>query len=256
MHFYLGLHPQIHVSREKELHFFTVNYSKGEDWYRSWFPRADLVQGEASPSYAANPRFLDVPERMHSLVPDAKLIYIVRDPIDRAVSDYWHERLQGNETRDISVLRNTEGLYFKRGLYHFQIMQYLSFFDIKQLLVIDQSELRQHRNATLRTVHSFLGVDPGFESPLSNWERHRSIRKRTVTPTVAKLRASFVGRAINKLPSHRRWIFEELIYRPFSRRTRRPSLDTETRAFLHDSYKPETDKLRTLLDRPFASWTV
>jgi len=89
LHRYLGLHPDIFMSKSKELGFFcsSENWDERLRWYESQFGAA-RVRGESSPSYTNCPRNKGVPERMASLVPDARLIYLVRDPVDRVISQY------------------------------------------------------------------------------------------------------------------------------------------------------------------------
>src|SRR5690606_18287453 len=79
LHYHLSLHPQVSMSKPKELNFFIAerNWPRGEAWYRRQFDPRAKVRGESSPNYTAYPQHTGVPERMHSLVPDAKLIYIV-----------------------------------------------------------------------------------------------------------------------------------------------------------------------------------
>ena len=85
LHYYLGLHPEISMSQRKELRFFSHEkyWSRGIEWYESHFSGIAKIYGETSPSYAMYPRYPDPPERMHALVPHAKLIYVVSDPIER-----------------------------------------------------------------------------------------------------------------------------------------------------------------------------
>jgi len=92
LHYYLNLHPQISMSEEKELDFFIHknNWHKGIEWYKTNFTGNASVYGESSPNYTKYPFFNGVPERMHAVVPDAKLIYVVRDPIERIISHYIH----------------------------------------------------------------------------------------------------------------------------------------------------------------------
>src|SRR5688572_16712902 len=80
LHAYLALHPEIFMSRVKEIRFFTHHYEEGAAWYAAHFRKGcdHAVRGEASPQYTAHPRLAGVPERMHTLIPDAKLIYVVR----------------------------------------------------------------------------------------------------------------------------------------------------------------------------------
>ncbi|MBW1859792.1 MAG: sulfotransferase domain-containing protein, partial [Deltaproteobacteria bacterium] len=103
LHYYLGLHPEISMSREKELYFFVkeCNWYKGVDWYKSHFSGQSRIYGECTPIYTAYPVYRGVAERMHGVVPGAKLIYVVRDPIDRLVSHYVHACEMGREDRGI-----------------------------------------------------------------------------------------------------------------------------------------------------------
>ena len=96
---YLNRHPDIALSRNKEPAFFVrPNFREDLDWYESLFEPARIV-GEASTVYTAHPVFDGVPERIHSLVPTPKLIYLVRDPVERAISHYVEHISQGIESR-------------------------------------------------------------------------------------------------------------------------------------------------------------
>src|SRR5205809_4164499 len=92
LHHYLNLHPAVAMSRPKELNFFVaeLNWPLGPDWYATHFDAHAAVRGESSPHYTNRPRFEGVAERMRDLIADARLIYMVRDPIDRMLSHYLH----------------------------------------------------------------------------------------------------------------------------------------------------------------------
>src|SRR4051812_14286994 len=102
LHKYLHCHPEVEMSKPKELDFFAEKstkstWFKGSEWYKSCFPQSDAkIYGESSPSYTGYPIFKNVPARMHGLIPDAKLIYLVRDPIQRVVSAYIQQRSTGD----------------------------------------------------------------------------------------------------------------------------------------------------------------
>ena len=169
LHRYLDLHPEIGMSRLKEPHFFLGRkaWMRGVDWYRTLFDTGVPQRGESSVGYSAYPHTAGVPERIASVVPDAKLIYLIRDPIPRLVSDYMHRRSDGIETRslDDAVLEMVDTRFGDRGRYYFQIRQYLPHFDRDRLLVLTSDRLRRERGPTLSTVFRFLGVDPEFWSP-------------------------------------------------------------------------------------------
>src|SRR5436309_16134274 len=89
---YLNGHPDVAGARVKEVHYFDLHYHRGVDWYLDQFPDEAAARprctGEASPYYLFHPH---APRRAFDLVPDARLIALLRDPVDRAISHYHHE---------------------------------------------------------------------------------------------------------------------------------------------------------------------
>jgi len=92
-------HPEIKGSLTKEVHFFDANFGRGVDWYSGMFPRSSprskVIRGEASPAYIFHP---DGVRRIAETLPDVRLIVVLRDPVQRALSHYKHERRLGFET--------------------------------------------------------------------------------------------------------------------------------------------------------------
>jgi hypothetical protein len=169
LHHYLGLHPEIFMAEPKELNFFVeeLNWGRGTSWYEARFEGAgdSTVVGEASPSYANHPKFEGVPARMHSVVPEAKLIFMVRDPVDRILSHHRMERARGAEQRPLteSGLRHLETRMVRQSMYWLQLRQFLVYYPISRILVLSQEELLTDRPETLRRAFRFVGVDPSFE---------------------------------------------------------------------------------------------
>ncbi|HEY9295730.1 MAG TPA: sulfotransferase domain-containing protein, partial [Phormidium sp.] len=93
---YLIQHPQILAASKKEVHFFDLNFAKGVDWYRQQFKPVSQksITGEASPYYIFHPL---VPQRIYQLFPQVKLIVLLRNPVERAISHYYHEVRLGFE---------------------------------------------------------------------------------------------------------------------------------------------------------------
>ena len=145
IHHYLGLHPEIQMSKPKELNFFVeeLNWDLGLDWYRGRFDDRFPVRGESSPHYTNHPRFTGVAERIHEHIPDAKLIYMVRDPISRILSHWRHAVGAGYETRPMEeALARGDQTYVTRSRYWMQLQPYLEHFDRSQIEVITQEELQ------------------------------------------------------------------------------------------------------------------
>lgn len=92
MYYYLQAHPQVYMSPEKELKFFVPekNWTRGVAWYEQYFDEAGdaIAIGEASPSYTRYPRSRGIPALIAEVLPKARLIYLVRHPVDRMVSHY------------------------------------------------------------------------------------------------------------------------------------------------------------------------
>jgi hypothetical protein len=166
---WLGAHPDVFVAPEKEVHFFDRSFDRGVDWYRSRFAGARMERaiGEATPEYMAVPVAV---ERMSSVVPEARLIAILRDPVDRAYSQYWHQRISGRERRDFAAvvaehMRDRSSLshpryYLTRGRYIDQLRRITSVYPRDGLLVLLLEDMRENPATAFRTVCEFIGVDP------------------------------------------------------------------------------------------------
>jgi hypothetical protein len=189
---YLHDHPNVSGSRPKEVHYYDANFDKGQSWYRMHFPRAPLhrllgraeggglVTGEATPYYLFHPH---VPKRVATDLPNAKLIILLRNPIDRAFSHYQHtlrhpgaetlsfseaiareeertkdefERVVANEYASSDPLRQLS--YKSRGHYAEQIKRWLEHFDRSQLLVIGSEKFFQDTREEYLKVLRFLGL--------------------------------------------------------------------------------------------------
>jgi Sulfotransferase domain len=170
LHNYLDAHPQISMSEGKELNFFYREdrwKEQGIAWYRRQFDPDVPVRGESSVNYTKNLRASRISStRMREVIPDAKLIYIVRHPIERAVSHYLHTRAAGNEERTLSeALGDFNEQYVTRSLYYANLRPFLKQFPRENLLVVPQEGLLSRRSEVLWLIFSFLGVDPDVAAP-------------------------------------------------------------------------------------------
>ena len=259
LHHYLGLHPEISMSRHKELNFFIAerNWDHGSEWYRAQFDPRASVRGESSPNYTAYPHHAGVPERMHSLVPDARLVYLVRDPIDRIAAHWVHNYAKRREKGDIAAtVMHPNTTYVLRSQYFMQLRQFLNHFPDNRILVLDQADLRNRRLETLRSVFSFVGVDPEFQDPGFTRERHRTGRKHRATK--AGMRAEKLGMRVfgGKLPRGF-WFAERVL---FLRRPIEVPDASDVRAALSPEVitvlREDADRMREFTGRSFDHWSV
>jgi hypothetical protein len=175
---YLRDHPEVFMAQSKELKFFSSKsrWRLGQSWYARQFEAAAgaVAVGEASPSYTRYPLHDGVPERVAQVIPDARLVYLVRHPIERMRSHYLHRVLQGKEHAPLDEAVLTDPNYLDTSRYAMQIDRYLDWFTRAQLLVITAEALRNDRLDTLRRVCEFLGVDAGWQPPELEREYNRT----------------------------------------------------------------------------------
>jgi hypothetical protein len=184
LHHYLSHHPDIFMSKTKELRYFEKHKEKDLGWYEQQFRSTAKIRGEASPQYTRHPLIPDVPRRMHAIIPDAKLIYILRDPIDRIVSHYMERLGQFRENLALADVLADERKRFRyvcESRYHSQIEQYLAYYPMSQLLVLTLEDLHVDRQQTLARVFRFLGVDEQLSSPAFANALNESSTKRRKT---------------------------------------------------------------------------
>lgn len=193
---YLGRHPNVVPSLRKEVEYFSTSYGNGEDWYRAHFPllvrksTARLlgrpsVSFEATPDYLLDPR---APERAAALLPQAKLIVLLRDPVDRAFSQYHHNVRLGQEELTFEEALNQEpertagGLdriaadpfdrvvpfrrfsYVGRGMYADQLERWLAEYRRERLLILKAEELFSRPDHALAKALQFLEL-PAWQPP-------------------------------------------------------------------------------------------
>ena len=190
---YLRGHPQVFMAAKKELDYFPPGntWQRGPDWYRSQFADAGdaIAVGEASPTYAHDPLHRFVPERIHDLVPDVRLVYLVREPIERIQSQYRH-RLRYDGERQPPTAEVLAGVtYLAQSRYAHQIERYLACFPREQLLVVQSERLRDDRHETMRRILGFIGVDADALPPNLGEEYLRSPPPTGVRRAVARARS-------------------------------------------------------------------
>ena len=164
---HLNEHPDIFIPDEKELHFFVkeVNWSKGIEWYQSFFNgRQEKYLAESSTMYTWYPSYKGIPERIKEILPEVKLIYICRHPIERAFSDYMRCYLLRTETRSINCAITTDSAYITRSLYYLQLEEYLKYFDKKNILILCFDEICNDVSTVLLKIYNFLDVKENFIS--------------------------------------------------------------------------------------------
>jgi hypothetical protein len=259
LHHYLNLHPEVEMSRPKELNFFVaeLNWPLGPDWYASHFSGRASVRGESSPHYTNRPRFEGVAERMRSVVADARLVYMVRDPIDRMLSHYLHNVGGGYDDRALAdAFADHESAYVTRSRYFFQLEPYLEEFGPERIEIVGREELKRDRPATMRRVFAFLGVDPGFRSEQfeREWETGTAKgggRFRVMDRAVRLPGLRAVDRNFDRLPEPLRWLVERVVHDPGAGAAPKPEVPPPLRQQLADLFRDDVARLEGVAGRGF-----
>jgi hypothetical protein len=257
LHYQLGLHPEVWMSRPKELNFFIEerNWPRGADWYRACFDARARVRGESSPNYTAYPQHLGVPERMHSLIPDAKLVYVVRDPLERIAAHWVHNYAKRREKGDLSAtLTHANTSYVIRSQYHMQLQRFLAHYPLDRILVLEQEDLRTQPAETLRRVFEFAGVDPDFTHPQIGKERHQTSRKMRASRLAVRLERISRSRPGRVMPKNLWLAIDEKL--PMRRPIERPDVRAALGPEVLEVLREDAERLRELTGRRFEGWSI
>jgi Sulfotransferase domain len=248
----MGCHPEV-FTLPQEVHFFVRRYERGLDWYRERFSGAGKARavGESSPSYM----YLEnVAERIARDLPGARLIAVLRDPVDRAYSHYWHNRTRGHEDlgfaaavaaeperiRGADVATRLRYSYLDRGRYLDQLRRVCHHLSRNALRVILFEDVRDDRLGTIRSLVRFVGVD---ETLLR--EVPRKGKNRFMTFRSAGLRDP-----IRRLPEPLRKVAARLN----TRYAEYPPMAPDLRRELVARFGDENEALAAWLGRDQSSW--
>lgn len=161
---YLAKHPELSLPyTEKEVNFFNneKHWDMGANWYVENFRENDLKRGEVNPNYAMFPRCQVVPERLYQFSPNIKIIYILRDPIERLRSHIHHNYIKGLEDRSIEEILSDQSdslWYISYSKYFYQLEKYLKFFSKEQIFITTLEDLSSDPIATMNSIFEFLDI--------------------------------------------------------------------------------------------------
>jgi len=259
IHAIAGSHPEVGVSRPKEVDFFSYYFDRGYRWYEAHFAwaHAARVRFECSPSYFHDPR---APARAREYRDDLRILALLRDPVKRAFSNHLHEIIKGH----IPTCSFEDGLrnnpsYIEQGRYATHLGRWFDAFPREQIHVMFAEDISSDPAAAARSAFAFLGVNPDFETAILNERRNESDRAR-IPPLRTALRAggdwarrqgyeATLARVKATLP-----VAALLRANKIEVRDEIPPMRAETRAELEEVFAPEMDALCALLGRDTLPW--
>jgi len=240
------------MAQEKEVHFFDTDetFALGVEWYKGRFAaaRPDQIAGEATPAYMAVPRAVD---RMASVVPNARLIAILRNPAERAYSMYWLARAWGAESRDPQEAlgaamrdpQSSERASQYIGSYVDQLEHVRRIYPSSALMTLLFEDFTEAPDSTARRVCEFIGADPSLVP--DDVGRFRNEPRRVLSPRIHSLGERIRTRNVR---------IGERILLLNSRKVDYPPLNGTLRSELIEYFRPHNDKLSQWLARDLSHW--
>jgi hypothetical protein len=270
----LGAHPEIFMCTPEEPSYFVDPRQLSTLWPEAWdlgFWRSEehylrlfracgdaVVLGEASTNYTKSPLVAGVPTRIHNFNPDARFIYLLRDPVERTISHYWHMVRYHAERRPILEAIRAEPQYLDVSHYAMQLLPFLDLFGPDNVTVLIFEQLTRAPVATMRPLYDWLGVDSAG-ADLSGFALAENVtpdvlRMAAWQGTLQHLRQSRPFRSL--VPYLPRAIRRNAV-RLATRKVDRHTVDTaDVAAFLRPIQQLQTRELERLVGRTFPEWTT
>ena len=254
-------HPQIYVHEETDsTHYYSMYYHlKGKGWYDGLFKGAqqDQVCVEMCNDYLASPM---APERIYHDNPDAKIITVLRNPLDRAFSAYWHGKKKGEFNYRFEQVLESYSLYWhwlETSFYATYLEKYFRLFNSDNIIVLFYDDLKKDPKDFLRQIYDFLGVKEHFdENLLKNKVNQAGSKTNVGTKTI-----SHMGRFMDRTPLRkvaskleRKGVGNFLRSKVSDKSEYERGMDSALRKKLLQIIEPEIMRLETLLNLNLQSW--
>ncbi|KQT85083.1 sulfotransferase [Aurantimonas sp. Leaf443] len=253
----LSLHPDIGMSRDKETDFFieTMNFPRGLQWYSDQFPAGRKVYGEASPNYTKTDDFTGVPARIKAHCPGVKLIYVVRDPVDRFVSQYRHSWTMGDIAMTPDALPQTSEYrhILNVSRYAHQLAAFRAHFASEDILIVDFDRLTSDPATVVAEVERFIGVS---HHPLPQGGKFNDNAEISKIPApILRFAQSRLGRSLAGLfDREMRDRIRGLLARGKARQP--PPFPQALRARVREDLRDDVAQFRIASGMPFETWSL
>jgi hypothetical protein len=255
----------IKTNRGWTYHDYEADFDAYFSWYKRFFEGAEPGQviGEDTTTYLASKK---TPDRIAKLLPEVKLIAVLRDPVSRAYSHYWHNMAAGRVTRSFDkTIRQGGGNLLARGFYEDHLRRYQAFIKEGRLKVILFEDFLQDKQGTIDSLCAYLGLKGTVD--VASIDSHKNVAS---VPLIIPLRyfgnwiysafaSNISNRNIPNMPAYdpqtvgatgkgtrvssRLWRF----YRNKMPSRKYPPMNPETRAFLEKLYKKRNAGLSDLI---------
>lgn len=256
LHDYLDKHPDIFMSNNKEIHYFSDEFFNKHDlnWYKNQFITSKKLAGTSPQNYTKchNKYYQGIPKRLKKYVPNARFIYILRDPIQRYQS-HIIENYYGEPPHDVAYNIKSQH-YEKTGLYYMQLKEYLKYFDLNQFHILTLEDLKENRLDTMNKIFVFLGVKEIKDKQLFDF-----VSNAHETKTIPYfLLHSIWFRALRKLFPYlaNKIGTSKTLKKYIFKKGQKIHLNEEKITYLKTFYEEDVKELRKLTGLSFSSWSI
>ena len=269
----LRQHPGVFLPAIKEPNFFAVDDNPtatpellarsvvDRARYDALYGGASQLQrtGDMSPEYLRNRA---APARIHRSHPDAPLVAILRNPVERVWSDYLMHRSRGTERCDsfaqalaeqderVTGTDRNAPHYIAGGMYHEQLTRYFEFFGRDQTLVLLYDDLLADPSSVLRNIFEHIGVDPSFDVTIEEGVNAGGVPKNVVTASVLRMKSALAPHVSPAVADRVRPLWNKTLRRSLDK----PEMADADRDALRSIYRPEVEALEALIGRDLRRW--
>jgi len=255
LHNYLGKHPDIFMSTPKEIHYYSddgqLKWTK--ERYMSHFITSKKIAGTSPQSYSKchNKYYQNIPERIYKDTPNVKLVYLLRNPIERYKSHIL-ESYHCDPIVDIEYSKES-GNYWKTSLYGTQLQQYLKYFSIDQIQVITIEELNENPLAVMNQLFDFLEISPLQDESLFQEVKNSAFTKGI--PRVIKAHIFYrMGKKVSKAYTEK--VAKKIATKFYSEQLKKPQLSEMESKRLQNIFREDLVLLSQLTKRDFSKWNI
>jgi hypothetical protein len=253
----LRSHQDIYLPKQrKEVHFFNDYYDRGLNWYQRFFPSPDQASeyravGEITPGYLYHP---DAPARIQGHIPDCRFIAILRNPVDRAYSQYAQSVRASNDLRSFEEYLDQEPDAFARGLYSEQLKRYLQYFPLDNFLILIFERTIKDPAQIRHQLADFLSVDASRFGYCDTERRVNASHQVRFARSYAMARR--FGRYLQHKDAH--WVVNTAnvlgMGRIFGKHGALPPMNAKIRTELLSKYEADIATLEDILGEDLSLW--
>jgi hypothetical protein len=243
----------------KELHFFSENWRHGQKWYQRFFRDVndEVAIGEASVSYTY-PGYGDTAHRIAEVVPNCKLVYVLRNPVDRTFSHYVYYRYYAQ--KEVLPLReaiSANPVYLGASDYGSWLKHYLQYFSPSQIRVVLFEDFARNPAAFFRSMYSFVGVDPFYDPTTGKVPTNKAFKPRSrLLHGVYRMASMSPARSFleRMVPGRARPVLRNYIRSILASGSKAPVLAEADRSWLQGLVAPMIQELENLVSLDLSPW--